>query len=69
MFAKSVVAGPAAIPFYAMLGERSGKRPGWNFHKYLVDRNGDKVLSFESAVSPDDPRFLRDIERLLAAAG
>ena len=69
MFAKSVVAGPAAIPFYAMLAERSGKRPGWNFHKYLIDRSGQKVLSFESAVSPDNPQFLRDIERLLAAAG
>jgi glutathione peroxidase len=55
MFAKSVVIGPAANPFYAMLAERSGKRPGWNFHKYLIDRSGEEVLSFESAVSPDDP--------------
>lgn len=69
MFAKSVVTGPAAIPLYAMLGERSGKRPGWNFHKYLIDRSGEKALSFESAVAPDNPRFLREIERLLAAAG
>lgn len=69
MFAKSVVTGPAAIPLYAMLGERSGKRPGWNFHKYLIDRSGEKVLSFESAVAPDNPQFLRNIERLLAAAG
>ena len=68
MFAKSTVTGPAANPFYAMLAERSGKRPGWNFHKYLIDRSGEKVLSFESAVSPDNPQFLRDIERLLAAA-
>ena len=69
MFAKSGVTGAATNPFYAMLAERSGKRPGWNFHKYLIDRAGEKVLSFESAVSPADPRLLRDIERLLAAAG
>ena len=69
MFTKSDVVGPAAIPSYAMLAERSGKRPAWNFHKYLVDRNGEKVLSFESAVTPDDPQLLKNIERLLAAAG
>ena len=69
MFAKSGVAGPAANPFFAMLAERTGKRPGWNFHKYLIDRRGDKKLSFESTASPDDPQLLREIERLLAAAG
>lgn len=69
MFAKSGVTGPAANPFFAMLAERTGKRPGWNFHKYLIDRRGDKVLSFESTVSPGDPQLVREIERLLAAAG
>lgn len=69
IFAKSGVTGAAANPFYAMLAERTGKRPGWNFHKYLIDRSGEKVLSFESAVSPDDSQLRREIERLLAAAG
>jgi glutathione peroxidase len=69
MFAKSGVTGPGANPFFAMLAERTGKRPAWNFHKYLVDRRGDKVFSFESAVSPGDPQLVREIERLLAAAG
>jgi len=69
MFAKSGVTGPAANPFFAMLAACTGKRPGWNFHKYLIDRRGDKELSFESTASPDDPQLLREIERLLAAAG
>lgn len=69
MFTKSPVKGAGAIPLFAMLAERTGKQPGWNFHKYLVDRKGEKVLSFESGVSPDDPRFVREIERLLGAAG
>lgn len=69
MFTKSPVKGAGAIPLYTMLAERTGKQPGWNFHKYLVDRKGEKVLSFESGVSPDDPRFVREIERLLGAAG
>lgn len=69
MFTKSVVKGPAASPLYAMLAQRTGKQPGWNFHKYLVDRKGEAVQSFESGVSPDDPRLLREIERLLAQSG
>ena len=69
MFTKSPVKGAGANPLFAMLAARTGKQPGWNFHKCLIDRKGEKVLSFESAVAPDDPRFLREVERLLGAAG
>jgi glutathione peroxidase len=68
MFAKSVVkAGPQRNPLYQQLAERSGQTPGWNFHKYLVARDGQQVLSFASAVDPQDPALLRAIDRLLAA--
>lgn len=68
MFAKSVVkAGPQRNPLYRQLAERSGQLPGWNFHKYLVARDGQQVLSFASAVDPQDPALLRAIDRLLAA--
>ncbi len=43
-----------------------GVTPRWNFHKYLIDRNGNQVLSFETAVAPNAPRLTREIERLLA---
>ena len=66
MFSKSAVAKGAVNPFYERLAKASGSRPRWNFHKYLVDRKGEKVLAYESAVSPADPRFVKDIERLLA---
>ncbi len=66
MFEKSVVAGAQANPFYAALAQRGGGAPRWNFHKYLIDRNGDRVLSFDSNTAPGDPRLLREIERLLA---
>ena len=66
MFAKSAVAKGAVNPFYERLARASGSRPQWNFHKYLVDRKGDKVLAYESTVTPNDPRFVKDIERLLA---
>ena len=66
MFEKSVVSGQQANPFYAALAQRSGAAPRWNFHKYLIDRGGNRVLSFESAMTPTDPRLAREIERMLA---
>jgi glutathione peroxidase len=56
-------------PFYEKLAKASGKRPGWNFHKYLVDRRGQKALSFDTRVEPTDPKFVKEIERLLAEKG
>lgn len=50
---------------YERLARASNNRPGWNFHKYLVDRKGENVLSFTSAVTPSDFRLVREIERLL----
>jgi glutathione peroxidase len=66
MFAKSAVAKGAINPFYQRLALASGGRPRWNFHKYLVDRKGEKVLSYATDVTPTDPKFVKDIERLLA---
>jgi glutathione peroxidase len=66
MFAKSAVAKGTINPFYARLAQASNSRPRWNFHKYLVDRKGERVLAYESAVTPNDPKFVRAIERLLA---
>ncbi|HZI82909.1 MAG TPA: glutathione peroxidase, partial [Casimicrobiaceae bacterium] len=68
MFAKSGVSAGNANPFYATLAQKTGERPRWNFHKYLIDRSGDKVLSFGSAVEPDDRRLVGEIEHLLAAS-
>jgi glutathione peroxidase len=67
MFAKSVVrAGSAGRnPLYAALSARAGASPGWNFHKYLVAPDGQQVLSFASAVDPQDPALVQAIERLL----
>jgi glutathione peroxidase len=65
MFARSPVRGPAANPLHAALTRLSGEAPGWNFHKYLVARDGRSVQSFPSALDPQDPRLIREIERRL----
>jgi len=67
MFGKSSVRGAAANPLFAELAKTTGKAPQWNFHKYLIDRSGEKVLSFGSGVAPEDRRLLGEIERMLAA--
>jgi glutathione peroxidase len=65
MFAKTSVAGAKANPLFADLTKASGSAPRWNFHKYLVDRTGAAVMAFPSAVAPEDPRLVTQIERLL----
>jgi glutathione peroxidase len=70
MFAKSSVApgaGRAVNPVFAALQQRSGQVPRWNFHKFLVSRSGDTVVSHGSAVDPQDPAFQKDLEKLLKA--
>ena len=65
MFTKIVVAGEARHPFYAALSKATGQAPKWNFHKYLLDRNGKVLGSYASKVTPDDPTLLAAIEQAL----
>jgi glutathione peroxidase len=67
MFAKTSVVGANANSLYRALAARTGKPPRWNFHKYLLDRAGQPVAVFESAVEPADSRITSQIEKLLAA--
>ncbi len=67
MFEKVQVRGSGATPLYAELAEATGEAPGWNFHKYLIDRDGKVVASFGSRTKPDDPKLVAEIEKLLAA--
>ena len=67
MFEKVVVTGDAATPLYRSLAQATGVAPGWNFHKYLISRDGRVVANFPSKVAPDDPALIAAIERELAA--
>lgn len=66
MFAKTVVSGPAADPLFVELARRSGVAPKWNFHKWLIGRDGNVVAAYPSTVEPLDSRLVRDLERNLA---
>lgn len=64
LFAKSHVNGAQANPFYRDLIQATGKEPLWNFHKYLIDRQG-RVVSYGSSTKPLSKDFVAQIEKLL----
>jgi glutathione peroxidase len=64
--AKAEVRGPATHPFYKWAAlERPGDTPRWNFHKYLVGRDGHVAAVFSTPVEPTDARVIAAIEREL----
>jgi glutathione peroxidase len=67
--AKEDVIGDNAHPFYAWARQTLGlvSIPKWNFHKYLIDRQGRLVDYFNSPTKPDSSRLTSGIEKLLAA--
>jgi glutathione peroxidase len=65
MFAKTTVKGPEQNAFYRAIQQASGKSPQWNFHKFLIDRNGKVVDHFYSMTEPQNPKIIRAIEKLL----
>ncbi len=67
MFAKSSVKGPEASPLFRQLAELSGTAPRWNFHKYLLGRDGKVVDQYSSLTAPDNKGLVRAIEQQLAA--
>jgi len=66
MFTKTTVVGSGTNPLYQQLAQRTGQRPQWNFHKYLIDRSGQVVKSYASSVDPKDPSIRKDIEKMLS---
>jgi glutathione peroxidase len=65
MFAKASVTQYNADPLYKELARVSGTYPEWNFHKYLIDREGKLVNNDRSAIDPFDKSILNDIKKCL----
>lgn len=66
MYEKIRVRGDNADPLYQALAAAADSKPRWNFHKYLVDRNGRVVDAFSSMTSPLNGELVQQIETLLA---
>ena len=67
MFEKVHVTGDETTPLYRALEKATGVSPAWNFHKYLIARDGTVVANFPSKVKPDDAALVAAIERELKA--
>ena len=64
---KAVVKGAGAHPFYKWAAsERPHDLPRWNFHKYLIGRDGHIAAVFATEIEPTDPRVIAAIEKELA---
>ncbi len=65
--AKAEVKGPGMHPFYKWAAaERPLDTPRWNFHKYLVGRDGHLAAAFAPEIEPTDARVIAAIARELA---
>jgi glutathione peroxidase len=67
MFQKVRVTGDQATPLYKALAAASGESPKWNFHKYLIGRDGKVIATFGSRTKPDAPDVIQAIEGALKA--
>lgn len=65
MYEKTKTSRSNAGPIYKTLARLSGEYPQWNFHKYVLDRNGKLVASFNSKVEPQSTKIISTIEGLL----
>ena len=70
MFAKVSVKGGNQAPLYQFLTDKkanpsTGGAVGWNFTKFLADRNGKVIARFGSKVAPESPELVNAIEAAL----
>ena len=67
--AKAEVRGAGQHPFYKWAAaEKPFELPRWNFHKYLIGRDGRIAASFGTSVDPTDNRVIAAIEKELSSA-
>ena len=66
MFEKVKTKGEGQSPVYKFLTADKGE-PQWNFHKYLVGKDGKVIAAFPSKVTPDSPELKAAIDAALAA--
>lgn len=66
---KNPVIGPDAHPLYKWIGEQTGEAglPKWNFHKYLIGKDGTLKAVFGSRTEPEAPEVKAAIGEAMKA--
>lgn len=67
LFTKTQVTGESAAPLFKQLTAQTGQKPRWNFHKYLIGRDGKVVDQYSSLTVPDSKTLVLAIEKSLKA--
>jgi glutathione peroxidase len=67
MFTKTQVTGDGASPLFKQLTAQTGQKPRWNFHKYLIGRDGKVIDQYSSMTGPDSKALVSVIEKALKA--
>lgn len=66
MVEKSSVVPGKANPVFAELASMTDDSPEWNFHKYLLSRDGSQAFSYPARMQPESDDIISRIEDLLA---
>ena len=66
LYEKVITKGADVSPLYAFLAKGNGA-PEWNFHKYVVGKDGAVVKAFPSKVTPESDELRKVIDGALAA--
>ena len=67
MFEKVTVKKGKAHPFFDQLAAASGTYPRWNFHKFLIGRDGNLITEFSPRTKPDSKDVVAQIEAALGS--
>ena len=67
MFEKVSVKKGNAHPFFDQLAAASGTYPQWNFHKYLIGRDGKLISQFSPRTQPGSKDVVSQIEAALGS--
>ena len=65
MFTKTKVRGKDAHPFFKLLTQETDSSPKWNFHKYLIGKDGTIIDSFATVTGPRSNKIIKKIDELL----
>lgn len=65
MFEKVTVKKGKAHPFFAQLAEASGTYPTWNFHKFLIGRDGKLISEFSPRTQPNNDDLVAAVKSAL----
>ena len=68
MLAPSHVKGDEKNDVFAHLAAQSGKQPSWNFNKYLVSHDGERVSHYGSTAKPLEGKLEAQLQQLLKSS-